>query len=420
MRKGLFIFAVLLPVVLIAGGVYLVGLRPGSEPHVSDTSKSEQAGPPSAAKNSQRKSGVPDIKDATAKMAPVLDVARIDPKGASVFAGRAEPYAIVTVLANDKAVGKVKADEFGEWALLVEKPLAADEKQITLKAERQETVSLTQPQAPKASVPETLAKRDDATTAWVSRKAPTQAPASDVKPGEANAAVSEDRSAKAVTSRLMEDIKELVVTAQKQVASQAPRAKSTAPRAKSTASSTESTAPRTESAASSTESAAARTEDQIETALPGRNGAVKLSRSAKVFQSAGEAKRRGGVSLLSGEKDAPNLVPFPIKFVFREAKFTPQGGEAAKLLLTYVKLKKFKTITLSGHADERGGEHYNIDLSRQRLETVSRYLAEGGFRGQVVLAPKGESEPFQGVDRRKYPLEELYQLDRRVELDLRE
>lgn len=412
MRKSLFIFAILLPVVLIAGGVYLVGLRPGSEPHVSNTSKSEQAGPPSAAKNSQRKSGVPDKKDATAKMAPVLDVARIDPKGASVFAGRAEPYAIVTVLANDKAVGKVKADEFGEWALLVEKPLAADEKQITLKAERQETASLTQRQAPKASVPEPLAKRDDATTAWVSRKAPTQAPASDAKASEAKA-VGEDRSAKAVTSRLMEDIKELVVTAQKQAASQAPRAKSTAPRTESTASSTESAAPRTESAA-------ARTEDQIETALPGRNGAAKLSRSAKVFQSAGEAKRRGGVSLLSGKKDAPNLVPFPIKFVFREAKFTPQGGEAAKLLLTYVKLKKFKTITLSGHADERGGEHYNIDLSRQRLETVSRYLAEGGFRGQVVLAPKGESEPFQGVDRRKYPLEELYQLDRRVELDLRE
>ena len=243
-------------------------------------------------------------------------------------------------------------------------------------------------------------------------EAPTQAPASDAKASEAKA-VGEDRSAKAVTSRLMEDIKELVVTAQKQAASQAPRAKSTAPRTESTASSTESAAPRTESAA-------ARTEDQIETALPGRNGAAKLSRSAKVFQSAGEAKRRGGVSLLSGKKDAPNLVPFPIKFVFREAKFTPQGGEAAKLLLTYVKLKKFKTITLSGHADERGGEHYNIDLSRQRLETVSRYLAEGGFRGQVVLAPKGESEPFQGVDRRKYPLEELYQLDRRVELDLRE
>ena len=384
MRKGLFIVAILLPVVLIVGGVYLVGLQPGSELDISDTSKSEQAGSPSAVTKNQRKSGASERKDATAKMAPVLDVARIDPKGASVFAGRAEPHAIVTVLAKGKAVGKVVADEFGEWALLVEKPLAANEKEITLKAERQETASLTRREAPKASGPETLAKRNNA-TAWVSRKAPKQTSAGYPKAGEV-------RSAKAVTSRLMKDIQELVISAQKQAAGQAPRAKFAAPR----------------------------TEDQIETALPGRKRAAKRPRSAKLFQPAGEAESGADVSLSSGDESAPNLVPFPIKFVFREATFTPQGGEAAKLLLTYVKLKKFKTIALSGHADERGSERYNIDLSRQRLETVSRYLADGGFEGKVVLVPKGESEPFQGVDRHSYPLEDLYQLDRRVELDLRE
>jgi hypothetical protein len=57
-----------------------------------------------------------------------------------------------------------------------------------------------------------------------------------------------------------------------------------------------------------------------------------------------------------------------------------------------------------------------MDLSRERLETVSRFLKEGGFNGSLELVPKGETEPFSGVVRSEYGREELFQLDRRVEL----
>ena len=55
-------------------------------------------------------------------------------------------------------------------------------------------------------------------------------------------------------------------------------------------------------------------------------------------------------------------------------------------------------------------------LSRARLATVERFLRDSGFEGDLELVPKGESEPFQGVERSEYELEDLYQLDRRVEL----
>jgi outer membrane protein OmpA-like peptidoglycan-associated protein len=109
-------------------------------------------------------------------------------------------------------------------------------------------------------------------------------------------------------------------------------------------------------------------------------------------------------------------VPIPIMFVFREATFTEEGRKAATLLLEYVTLKKYQHIVLTGHADERGSLELNYDLSRDRLEAVVSLLKEGGYRGGVKLIPKGETEPFLGVDRSKYSREELFQLDRRVEL----
>ncbi len=112
-------------------------------------------------------------------------------------------------------------------------------------------------------------------------------------------------------------------------------------------------------------------------------------------------------------------VPIPIQFVYREAAFTPEGRKAAELLSDYVKLKKPQSMVMTGHADERGSDAFNLELSRQRLETVANFLKENGFQGDLVLIPKGRSEPYQGVDRSRIDREALWQLDRRVEIDLR-
>jgi outer membrane protein OmpA-like peptidoglycan-associated protein len=122
------------------------------------------------------------------------------------------------------------------------------------------------------------------------------------------------------------------------------------------------------------------------------------------------------VTLSPSAPSSVTTTPVPMTFVYNEATLTPEGTSAARLLLEYLTLKKFASVTLSGHADERGLPDYNMELSRQRLATIEHVLRDGGYQGKLDLLPKGATEPFMGVDRNRYPHEELMQLDRRVEL----
>ena len=72
--------------------------------------------------------------------------------------------------------------------------------------------------------------------------------------------------------------------------------------------------------------------------------------------------------------------------------------------------------TLTGHADERGSDPYNLRLSQERLDAVVRYLREAGFTGKLVLIPMGKREPFAGAERGHLSEVEAFALDRRVEL----
>ncbi len=263
-----------------------------------------------------------------------FDVARIDPNGTSVFAGRAEPGTSVTVIGDGKALGTAQADGNGEWSLATEEKLASADPKLELA-----TKSAAQVQA--------------------EREAQTKLAARAPEPGSRGA---EPRTANAVTTHLLKDLEGLVKDARapdKEVPTQAPPAASP--------------------------SAAAPTVVAAATAPPGAAGLRKS-------------------------------VPVPITFVFNEPTLTDDGRKAASLLLEYLRLKHFAKVSLTGHADERGTDELNMTLSRERLDTVARYLKEGGFKGELELIPKGKREPFGGVVRSQYPLEDLYQLDRRVEL----
>lgn len=111
-----------------------------------------------------------------------------------------------------------------------------------------------------------------------------------------------------------------------------------------------------------------------------------------------------------------DVIVFPIKFRTAKNTFTTSGKKAAGQLLEYVLKNQFTTITLTGHTDERGEPNDNLALSERRLLAVADHLREGGYRFQILLEPKGESQPFDKVDRSKYEEKELWELDRRVEL----
>jgi outer membrane protein OmpA-like peptidoglycan-associated protein len=257
-----------------------------------------------------------------------FDVARIDPNGTSVFAGRAEPGTSVTVMGDGNALGTAQADGNGEWSLTTEEKLASADPKLELSTK---------------------------SAAQVQQEREAQAKLAELSPGQTSPGA-EPRSANAVTTHLLKDLEGMVKdarTTEKEVPTEAPPA-----------------APNTVAVA---------------TSPPGELGVRKS-------------------------------VPVPITFVFNEPTLTEDGKKAASLLLEYLRLKHFAKISLTGHADERGTDELNMTLSRERLDTVARYLKEGGFKGELELIPKGKREPFAGVVRSQYPLEDLYQLDRRVEL----
>jgi len=113
---------------------------------------------------------------------------------------------------------------------------------------------------------------------------------------------------------------------------------------------------------------------------------------------------------------SPPSIPAPITFVYNDTTFTEQGRRAADLLAKRLKEQRPAIASLSGHADERGSDLYNMELSRRRLSVVAEFLRESGFVGKLELIPKGKSEPYTAIDRSALPKDEVLQLDRRVEL----
>ncbi len=63
---------------------------------------------------------------------PSFDVVRIDPKGDTVMAGRARPGSTVIIMDGDKIIGRVTADDRGEWVFVPEKPLQAGSRRLSL------------------------------------------------------------------------------------------------------------------------------------------------------------------------------------------------------------------------------------------------------------------------------------------------
>ena len=71
------------------------------------------------------------------------------------------------------------------------------------------------------------------------------------------------------------------------------------------------------------------------------------------------------------------------------------------------------SITLSGHADERGTREYNLALGQRRAETVSDYLVLNGInKRRITVKSYGEEKPaVLGQD------ESSYAKNRRVEIN---
>ncbi len=85
---------------------------------------------------------------------PSFDVVRINPKGDTVIAGRAEPGMTVTILDGGQAIGSVIADIRGEWVLLPSEPLPPGSRELALRGEMPDRPAVDSTQVVVLVVPE--------------------------------------------------------------------------------------------------------------------------------------------------------------------------------------------------------------------------------------------------------------------------
>jgi outer membrane protein OmpA-like peptidoglycan-associated protein len=351
---------ILLLLMLFSATVYLLDIDPRNlEPSkpTESTSKQEDAKTP----GESPKGEVEAMQDALAPakpgddQAPAFDIARIDPNGTSVFAGRAEPKSFVTITADGKEIGTAEADENGEWTFTTDAKIPNPDAKLAL-----------------------FKAPDGAKVAEVAPPAARTESAAPATPGK-------PQSAGAVTSKLILNLEGMVAEARKDDGKQVATA----------------TPPPTSPGTPVPEPA-------LPSAAPAKAPGTPATAAAPAA--------RGEVPTSLPPRVETVTVPVPVTFIFNEATLTGDGERAARLLLEYLQLKRFAKVKLTGHADERGTDALNLALSAQRLQTVARFLRDGGFKGQLDLVPKGKAEPYLGVVRADFSQEDLWQLDRRVEL----
>jgi len=374
MLRLVFTFVALL-LMLFGGAVWLLGLEPQFPTAEREAQKQEKPATEVETANRQPADDIDALHKALERNptpsdgSASFDVARIDPDGPSVFAGRGEPNSLVTITVDGKEIGTTQVDENGEWTFTTEGRISNPDGKLALF------------KAPPGSVP-----RDFAAAEQNKPKAAASAAGT----------ASNKKTARAVASSMLKNLEGMVAEARK--------GEDKPPLAPS------SSAPMAETATDTTTAPAA----------PGIAGAAGSpatgSESAPGKQAAAASRAAAASALVMPAPTPRNSVPVPVTFVYNEATLTREGQRAADLLLEYLRIKQFPEVTLTGHADERGSDELNMNLSRERLETVARVLRDGGYAGKLELIPKGKSEPYTGVVRGDFSQEDLWQLDRRVEL----
>lgn len=360
-----------------------------------------------------------------------IDISRISADGASVFAGRAAPDSYVTVLEDGRPAGTAKTDTHGEWSLFTEHRFASTDPKLTYEVSRTPPEPETKTETAEAQTeaqPETQAQIE--TEPAEDHAAATSAEPAAASPPTASAAgevmrkfenlveaareeAKQNDSASADGTATSDDSPDRSAAASPDPAGSAATAPAAAPenepqQAGSTANGTETRTAGEDTAAD---------QESVEVA-PRTKPEADTQAEARIAAAADTSEHSRSTQEPVPAPQQTDVIPVPIMFVYNEATLTSEGRRAAALLLEYLTLKKLDGVELTGHADERGSDAYNYELSRERLDAVAVLLKDGGYTGRLKLTPKGKSEPYMGVDRSAYTGEALYQLDRRVELRL--
>ena len=95
-------------------------------------------------------------------------------------------------------------------------------------------------------------------------------------------------------------------------------------------------------------------------------------------------------------------VPDRIFFATNKSKLTTASRDTLRKQATWMRKNKDVTVTIEGHADERGTREYNLALGERRANSVKDYLMTYGISGnRISVISYGKERP---VDSGSNPL----------------
>jgi len=100
-------------------------------------------------------------------------------------------------------------------------------------------------------------------------------------------------------------------------------------------------------------------------------------------------------------------------FEFAKSNFNPVNAKKIAPFIAYLKNKPDAKIVVYGHADHVGNEEDCENLSKQRAESIKKYLMDNGIPdSQIIIEPCGKKYPIWKTEDTKWKAAE----NRRVEL----
>ena len=88
-------------------------------------------------------------------------------------------------------------------------------------------------------------------------------------------------------------------------------------------------------------------------------------------------------------------VPDRVFFATNKSKLTTASRDTLRKQATWLRKNKDITITIEGHADERGTREYNLALGERRANSAKDYLMTYGVSGKrIAVISYGKERPI--------------------------
>jgi peptidoglycan-associated lipoprotein len=136
-----------------------------------------------------------------------------------------------------------------------------------------------------------------------------------------------------------------------------------------------------------------RTTTSVDTSF--RQGSARDSMAERIRQQAIDDSIRNARALGARDADAlRNTLREVVHFDFDESDLRDDARTRLEAKLPILLANPGLTMRISGHADERGSDEYNLALGQRRAAAAKRFLTERGIAdGRIETVSFGEEQP---------------------------